>query len=247
MPPGSRRCGDNKSEAMGNRSGRKRRFKRQRKVCLRSPKTVGRPASRFAARVLAAANLLYGLSFGRSAFARERLFDACRSLVIRRFEIIKKAVRTGFKELRQPGKSGQLDGEITAFNVANGLPMHADQLRQTLLCQVGLKPGIANMSANQSEHLLICHTSSWNGYAPLLTPRIHSVKTCGISGSQPDIGAVKQGQTLRWQRRSGEMYNTGKLLLAELYRFQMSQFLLPRAAGVAAQPIKTEKRNGIRP
>lgn len=229
---------------MVNRLGTRRRYKRCRSFYFRSPKTDGPLAVRFPNRT-AAANLLCRLPFGRSTFARERFFYACRPLGIRWFKAVKETVRTGFKELSQPGKSGQLDGEITAFNVADGFPMHADQLSQTLLRQVGLQPGVANVSANQSEHLLICHTPSWNGYAPLWTPRIHSVKSWGISGPQPDVDSVKREQTQRLRRRSGKTYNPGKLLLAELYRFQMSQFLFPRATEPPQRAPEQKKRTEI--
>lgn len=123
---------------------------------------------------------LTGLSrfpFGGGALTGERLLNARRSQGVWGLDAVKQPIRTGFKKLRKPGERCQRYGIIAPLNVADRLPMYAHQLSQALLSQVGLQPGVSNLLADQSEHLSICHTSSWNAYTPLLTPRIDSVKS----------------------------------------------------------------------
>ena len=187
-----------------------------------------------------AVNSLCRFAFGWSALARKRLLDACRALGIRRFEAVKESVRTSFKELRQPREGGQRNGKIAAFDVADCFPMHTDQLSQTLLGQVGFQPRVTNVLADHSEHLLICHTPSWNGYAPLLTPRIHSVNNSPLSERKP----VVDGEDGRCPR-TAPAYNLGKLLVEALYRLQLSQFLLPHATEAPQGAHKLESRRYI--
>lgn len=115
--------------------------------------------------------------FGRGAFTGERLLYARSSQGVWRLDAVEQPIRTGIKKLRKPGESCQRDGIIAPFDVANRFPMHAHQLSQALLSHVVLQPSVSNLPADQPEHLSISHTPSWNGYAPLLTPRIDSIKS----------------------------------------------------------------------
>lgn len=123
--------------------------------------------------------------FGGGALTGERLLNARRSQGVGWLDAVKQPIRTGFKKLRKPGERCQRYGIIAPLNVADRLPMYAHQLSQALLSQVGLQPGVSNLLADQSEHLSICHTSSWNAYTPLLTPRIDSVKSWPSSCKRP--------------------------------------------------------------
>ena len=93
----------------------------------------------------------------RSALPGERLLDASSALRVRRLHAVEQTVGTAFKKLAQSREGRQRDGIIAALDIADGLPMHAHQLGQTLLRHIGFQARLADMAANQPQNLLICH------------------------------------------------------------------------------------------
>jgi hypothetical protein len=140
-------------------------------------KSVGAVERDYRSKAPAMRSDLSRFPFGGGAFTGERLLNARSSQGVWRLDAVEQPIRTGFKKLRKPGERCQRDGIVAPFDVADGFPMHAHQLSETLLSHVGLQPSVSNLLADQSEHLSVSHTSSWNGYVPLLTPRIASIKS----------------------------------------------------------------------
>ena len=77
--------------------------------------------------------------------------------------------------LGNPGKAGDSKREHAAFNSAKGLPVNANQFRQTFLSQPGLQPRPLNVFAYTPENLTIVHQVVGNTFQNLLTPHILSV------------------------------------------------------------------------
>jgi hypothetical protein len=135
------------------------------------------------------------------ASASECFLDARGSLWVRRFQTVQQAIRAGFEVLRQSGKRSQSNGVAASLNMANSLPMHADQFGDTFLRHVGFQPGLAYSLADHSQHLLVCHAPSWKGYAPLLTPRKDSIKNwLANPGHTKMCARIGQQKLKRWRQ-----------------------------------------------
>lgn len=119
-------------------------------------------------------------SLCRSAFAGESFSDARGALWVRRFHAVEQTVGAGLEELAQPGERRQSDGVTAPLDIADCLPMHANQLGQTLLGHVGFQARLADMAANQSQNLMICHAPQRKGCISRLTPRKHSIKKIAL-------------------------------------------------------------------
>lgn len=117
--------------------------------------------------------VLCGLWF---PFPRKRLFYLLYALVIRLGQALQKPIRAHAQHLADSGKSGHRELKLSAFDVAHRLPVNSDQLRQTLLREIGLETGHFHVLANEPQYLTVSHPLIESRFNSPLTSNMFDVK-----------------------------------------------------------------------
>jgi hypothetical protein len=109
---------------------------------------------------------VFGSPFDRGALAGKRLFNVGCPLRVWRTQAVQQPIRAGFEKLRKAGESRESNRIAAPLDVADGLPMHTDEFRQTFLRHVPPQPRLADVLADKAQHLLVRHSG--------IMERIHS-------------------------------------------------------------------------
>ena len=92
------------------------------------------------------------------ASSSQRLANGCCSFRVRRLDSFQQTIRGDFEVLGNSGEAGHGKRIPAAFDAADGLPVNANQFRQTLLRQTRTEARVLNVLANTTKDLAVVHS-----------------------------------------------------------------------------------------
>ena len=103
--------------------------------------------------------------------------------------------------LRDSREARHRDGKQTSLDSAEGLPMDANQFRQTLLRQARLNAGLFHVSPDTAQNLTVVHLLQRTPFRECLTPNILSVNISPLSHRKTVGGRCEKHRIVARGRR----------------------------------------------